>query len=61
MSDVLEGFIVPMMLICTAVYAAWAVIRLDILQSQAIENGYAQHCPLDGEFAWVGECEQPHE
>lgn len=25
-------------------------------QEQAIERGYAQFCPLDGEFAWNGEC-----
>lgn len=22
----------------------------------AIERGHAQYCPLDGEFAWNGEC-----
>ena len=31
------------------------------VQSQAIERGYALHCPHDGEFAWVGECEQKGE
>ena len=28
------------------------------LKHQAIERGYALHCPHDGEFAWVGECEE---
>ena len=27
------------------------------LKSDAIEKGYALHCPKDGEFAWKGECE----
>ena len=25
---------------------------------QAIERGYGLYCPMDGEFAWVGECEE---
>ena len=29
-----------------------------IVQRQAIERGYALYCPQDGEFAWVGECEE---
>ena len=28
------------------------------LKSEAIERGYALHCPQDGEFAWKGECEK---
>ena len=27
-------------------------------QGQAIERGYGLYCPVDGEFAWVGECEE---
>jgi hypothetical protein len=26
-------------------------------QAQAIERGYALHCPSDGRFAWIGECD----
>lgn len=26
-------------------------------QREAIERGYALHCPATGEFAWKGECE----
>jgi hypothetical protein len=25
-------------------------------KSGAIERGYAQYCPADGDWAWVGEC-----
>ena len=32
-------------------------VTQDKWQEQAIERGYAQFCPLDGEFAWNGECE----
>ena len=28
------------------------------MRHQAIERGYALYCPHDGEFAWVGECEE---
>lgn len=27
------------------------------MKHQAIERGYALHCPDDGKFAWKGECE----
>lgn len=26
-------------------------------EAEAIERGYALYCPLDGEFAWKGECD----
>lgn len=32
-----------------------------IMKSQAIERGYAIYCPLDGEFAWVDECDETKE
>ena len=28
------------------------------MKLQAIERGYAIYCPVDGEFAWVGECKE---
>jgi hypothetical protein len=31
--------------------------RLEI-QTEAIERGYALHCPKDGRFAWIGECDE---
>jgi len=27
-------------------------------QAEAIERGYALHCPKDGRFAWKGECDE---
>lgn len=27
-------------------------------QSEAIERGYALHCPATGKWAWKGECEK---
>ena len=27
-----------------------------MIQEQAIERGYALHCPETGEFAWADEC-----
>lgn len=29
----------------------------DGMETQAIERGYALHCPKDGSFAWKGECD----
>jgi len=31
--------------------------RLEV-QAEAIERGYALHCPKDGRFAWIGECDE---
>lgn len=28
-----------------------------VMESAAIERGFALHCPVSGEFAWKGECE----
>ena len=28
------------------------------LKADAIERGYALHCPKGGEFAWKGECDE---
>ncbi len=30
--------------------------KVDKLERQAIERGYAIYCPNDGMWAWVGEC-----
>lgn len=27
-------------------------------RGQAVERGYASYCPVDGEWAWKGECEE---
>ena len=49
--------------ICTAIFLSFFVAYIEIggdvyaLKRQAIERGYALHCPDDGKFAWVGECE----
>lgn len=31
--------------------------HINELRQQAIERGYALHCPADGRWAWKGECE----
>ena len=28
------------------------------IKTEAIERGYALHCPKDGRFAWIGECDE---
>lgn len=47
------------MFMCIAILAAmgiFAAIHAKSLRNQAIERGYALHCPADGEWAWKGEC-----
>lgn len=29
----------------------------NIMRTEAISRGYAMYCPDDGEFAWIGECD----
>lgn len=38
-------------------YITWEHFSAPDWQAEAIERGYALYCPADGEFAWVGECE----
>ena len=30
---------------------------IETIQNQAIERGYALHCPSDGKWNWEGDCE----
>lgn len=30
---------------------------IERVQRQAVQRGYALHCPIDGRFAWRGECD----
>jgi hypothetical protein len=43
-----------------AVAAGWLGWSLtqNYYRGQAIERGYALHCPTDGRFAWMGECDE---
>ena len=43
--------------IMAAAFALFDGEQADILSAQAIERGYALHCPQDGRFAWIGECD----
>lgn len=31
-------------------------VTTNFYKNQAIERGYALHCPTNGKFAWKGEC-----
>ncbi len=46
---------------CAAIFGVLGIILFSSngnLKTQAIERGYALHCPIDGKFAWAGECEE---
>ncbi|MDX5370345.1 MAG: hypothetical protein LPL29_13315 [Alphaproteobacteria bacterium] len=36
--------------------SGFAANRESDMKKQAIERGYALHCPKDGVWAWTGEC-----
>ena len=36
--------------------AIGASIEGGTYEAQAVERGYAQYCPADGAWEWVGEC-----
>ena len=37
---------------------AWMDRSDSPLEAEAIQRGYALHCPQTGEFAWKGECDE---
>ena len=51
-------FIVALWAVAMGAVFAGEKIARKAFESQAIERGYALHCPADGEFAWKGECEE---
>ncbi len=50
------GFVVGMALGLLVVIGAAAIMPSPLL-AEAIQRGYAQYCPNDGQWAWRGECE----
>ena len=55
--NIFYGVVIPFMLLWLAVDLSSTRLMLEKLQTQTIENGYALYCPTNGEFAWVGECQ----
>lgn len=58
MSDIERGFSVGVL----GGFVFGAILSVGIVthhwKDEAIERGYGLHCPDDGKFAWVGECEE---
>ena len=40
--------------LCILFYASTTIVQVKV---DAVERGYALYCPLDGEWAWKGECD----
>ena len=38
------------------VFLVALTVKVDILKTEAIERGYALHCPQNGKWRWIGEC-----
>ena len=55
MSDAI-AFIILIIITITVGFVAGSQRTGDAYKAQAVERGYAQYCPTDGAWAWVGEC-----
>lgn len=51
------GAIVVFILIGLATLGLMTLTFDSPYQKQAIERGFAQYCPHDGKWAWIGECD----
>lgn len=51
-----QGMIIGVVVSTIVAFAVFANVPY-IIKQQAIERGYALHCPINGEFAWKGECD----
>ena len=53
------ALILTVFLLILSVFNMFAIDdRNQELKRQAVERGYALYCPLTGEWAWKGECDQ---
>lgn len=53
----LAGLCALVSLIFIVPYIVYLSLSEPEWQSEAIERGYALHCPKNGKFAWQGECD----
>jgi hypothetical protein len=51
------SFLAALVLVAFSVASLVALNSTSRLEVNAIERGYALYCPLDGEWAWKGECD----
>lgn len=55
-----EALNIVMSVMLIALFFMWVGDATNIhtqYRTEAIERGYAQYCPQNGSFAWVGECD----
>jgi len=58
MSEVI-GFVLTVLLVVSFFVAlAWLDDIGNPREAEAIQRGYALHCPQTGDFAWKGECDE---
>lgn len=55
----MDGFFAGMLfgIFGAAVTLTFHFDRMNRIERQAIERGYALYCPTTGDFAWKGECD----
>lgn len=52
----IPGFFAGIILGLLSLYWFGSWETSEIYRKEAIERGYAQYCPLSGNWAWEGEC-----
>ena len=52
MTELFLGFCFGVMMFAVA---SWGVTN-DLWKRDTVDRGLALYCPMDGEWAWVGEC-----
>lgn len=56
--EIFTGIVVLVVGIFITGWSFGEITGMGKMETQAISRGYALHCPDDGEFAWVGECDK---
>ena len=46
-------------IVLLVLFASGFADELRRIKAEAIQRGYALHCPQTGDFAWKGECDGP--
>ena len=57
-SVIVVGFLSGTLCFMFLVATSFSHSQNDTLQDEAIERGYAIHCPTTGKWSWIGECEE---
>ena len=57
MSDTILAIVIMVTVATCVTISTWWNVN-NLYKNQAIERGYALHCPVSGDFSWKGECDE---